>query len=764
MTDVVYTANEGYYFPTDYSVTDVNGISVTRDSYTQITVSGIPTADATITLANATAKENQNPPETTGLTVTNATNATSADGVISGVTTAMEYSLDNGASWTAVTGTSITGLNPGDVQIRLKGDDTHNASEAVTVAVGDAALISAKTTATETVNGVDANDYITADQETVTNAKTTALAAINAATTEDEVTAAMATFNNDIAACTTQAVADQIAQVMSEVTAKTGSGMTYTGSPIQLINTPTTALPDGYTMKYAVTTEATAPTDDNLYTTSIPTATDAGTYYVWYIVKGDDNHKDTAAACVTVTIASADSGSGSPEEGALVYNGSAQELVKGGSVVGGTLKYALGSNAAQAPVDGWSENVPEVADAGTYFVWYRIDGDQNHNGTAPACVIVTILKAPAPGTVEEKQKASALAPVYNGKAQALVRTPGSLPEGYTKTRYSTNNGKSWSDALPKGTKAGSYPVLVKYTGDKNHEDFTYGPLNATISKAKITITAQNKKTTRGKALAKLTWKVSGADASGDKLGIKLSTTAKKTAKAGKYPISVTWNKNPNYSATIKKGTYTLADAILSTEKKAAKIRMNAGLNVDWNGSGVLVKWGDTPDAESYEVWAAYCGKDSPSKKIGTLGAGENSFRFTSLGKKELNPKKSIKVTVLAYRKVNGKKTKIANTITAHAVIDTNPVYSNAAKITLTRSKFSLKAGRTARIKTGEILADKKKKSLGKGHALTFRYASSKDSVATVDKNGTITAVGRGTCTVYVYARNGRARKISVTVK
>ena len=192
--------------------------------------------------------------------------------------------------------------------------------------------------------------------------------------------------------------------------------------------------------------------------------------------------------------------------------------------------------------------------------------------------------------------------------------------------------------------------------------------------------------------------------------------------------------------------------------------MNAGLNVDCDGSGVLVKWGDTPDAESYEVWAAYCGKNSPSKKIGTLGAGENSFRFTSLGKKELNPKKSIKVTVLAYRKVNGKKTKIANTITAHAVIDTNPVYSNAAKITLTRSKFSLKAGQKARIKAGEILADKKKKSLGKGHALTFRYASSKDSVATVDKNGTITAVGRGTCTVYVYARNGRARRISVTVK
>ncbi len=56
MTAVVYTANDGYYFPEDYSATavnstsDVNGISVTRDSISQITVSGTPTDDTEITL------------------------------------------------------------------------------------------------------------------------------------------------------------------------------------------------------------------------------------------------------------------------------------------------------------------------------------------------------------------------------------------------------------------------------------------------------------------------------------------------------------------------------------------------------------------------------------------------------------------------------------------------------------------------------------------------------------------------------------------
>ncbi|MBS7398512.1 MAG: hypothetical protein KIG32_08905, partial [Ruminiclostridium sp.] len=56
MTDTVYTAADGYYFPTDYAVAAVNGISVTRNSYTQITVSGTPTASTTITLDPATAK------------------------------------------------------------------------------------------------------------------------------------------------------------------------------------------------------------------------------------------------------------------------------------------------------------------------------------------------------------------------------------------------------------------------------------------------------------------------------------------------------------------------------------------------------------------------------------------------------------------------------------------------------------------------------------------------------------------------------------
>ena len=54
MTPVVYTAEEGYHFPSDYSVGTVNGIMVRRDSPTQITVYGTPLGNAEITLADAT--------------------------------------------------------------------------------------------------------------------------------------------------------------------------------------------------------------------------------------------------------------------------------------------------------------------------------------------------------------------------------------------------------------------------------------------------------------------------------------------------------------------------------------------------------------------------------------------------------------------------------------------------------------------------------------------------------------------------------------
>ena len=67
-------------------------------------------------------------------------------------------------------------------------------------------------------------------------------------------------------------------------------------------------------------------------------------------------------------------------------------------------------------------------------------------------------------------------------------------------------------------------------------------------------------------------------------------------------------------------------------------------------------------------------------------------------------------------------------------------------------------------KTKVTLVDKKKKHIPAGHGAKFRYRTSNKSIATVDKNGKIKGIKKGTCTIYVYAINGKMTKIKVTVK
>ena len=367
----------------------------------------------------------------TGLTTENATNATTADGKIKDTTTAMEYSADDGETWTTASDTE-TAVKPGTYLVRIKATTTapagkttevtvdDNLEEAKTAAKADLDTLLAgkaeadydaedwttlttaitdgktaidnattidgvtteKNTAIEAVNAIktkaekladaktaakadldtllgekteadyDAEDWTTLttaiadgkdaiDNATtidgVTTEKNAAIEAVNAVKTKaekvedtinalpdfsdvttankDAIEAARAAYNAltdaqkaQVSANTLKKLTDAedklgIVQVMSEVSAKTGDGMTYTGNPIQLINTPTTALPAGYTMKYAVTTENVKPTDEKMYTTDIPTETEAGTYYVWYKVVGDENHNDVEPECVKVTIA-----------------------------------------------------------------------------------------------------------------------------------------------------------------------------------------------------------------------------------------------------------------------------------------------------------------------------------------------------------------------------------------------------------------------------------------------------------------------------
>ena len=136
MTEVVYTASDGFYFPENYAAAysvENSGVAVTRDSVGQITVSGTPTADVTVTLPDATAKTKPNAPA--GLDKTDCTTADNNDGSITGVDQTMEYRKNGDEAWTKITDGSVAGLTPGGYSVRIRATDTTLASDPVTVTI-----------------------------------------------------------------------------------------------------------------------------------------------------------------------------------------------------------------------------------------------------------------------------------------------------------------------------------------------------------------------------------------------------------------------------------------------------------------------------------------------------------------------------------------------------------------------------------------------------------------------------------------------------
>ena len=73
-----------------------------------------------------------------------------------------------------------------------------------------------------------------------------------------------------------------------------------------------------------------------------------------------------------------------------------------------------------------------------------------------------------------------------------------------------------------------------------------------------------------------------------------------------------------------------------------------------------------------------------------------------------------------------------------------------------------KGGKVANVLTELTASPAEKEPLT--HIAALRYRSDDKTVAKVDKDGVITAVNKGTCTVYVIAQNGLYQAVTVTVE
>ncbi len=136
ITDVTITAEDGCYFPKDYAANlSKDGITVTRNSLTQITVSGTPTAeDVTLTLPAATAKTTPAAPG--GLQGVAPSTWEAVDGKISGTKVTMEWATSpDSETWTPCTEGTTTVGGQGTYYVRVKATDISYASEAAEVTV-----------------------------------------------------------------------------------------------------------------------------------------------------------------------------------------------------------------------------------------------------------------------------------------------------------------------------------------------------------------------------------------------------------------------------------------------------------------------------------------------------------------------------------------------------------------------------------------------------------------------------------------------------
>lgn len=239
--------------------------------------------------------------------------------------------------------------------------------------------------------------------------------------------------------------------------------LTYTGQPQDLVDVGTAT---GGTVVYSDTDKD----DPDSYSETIPQGTNAGTYTVYYMVKGDANHADTAPGQVSVTI--------KPKEitptitlnpTSFIYDGTAKTpavtVTDDGKVIDGpgtakpeySVSYRDNTNAGTATVTVSDNN------GGNYIV----------NGTA---TFEITKKAP---TVTAPKEIAGLQ--YNGERQDLVQA-GVTNDG---TVYYSVNGGNYTSAVPSESAVGTYTIAWKVRGDGNHSDTEPATLTVGIGKNEV---------------------------------------------------------------------------------------------------------------------------------------------------------------------------------------------------------------------------------------------------------------------------------------
>ena len=181
-------------------------------------------------------------------------------------------------------------------------------------------------------------------------------------------------------------------------------------------------------------------------------------------------------------------------------------------------------------------------------------------------------------------------------------------------------------------------------------------------------------------------------------------------------------------------------------------------------TSITLEWSRLDGADGYFIYGNLCNTAAKSYKYKKLADISNGSTRTWT-QKSLKKGTYYKYIVKAYRIINGKKVVTDTSVSIHTITQGGK-YGIAKSVSVTKignkkntSQITLKKGKTAQIVAKEIKKDNKIR-----HHRNLCYESSNTAVATVAPEGLIQAVGKGTCTIWVYAQNGVCAALTVTVK
>ena len=284
---------------------------------------------------------------------------------------------------------------------------------------------------------------------------------------------------------------------------------------------------------------------------------------------------------------------------------------------------------------------------------------------------------------------------------------------------------------------------------------------------KITIEAEKETLTKIGESTELKVKIEPENADAQKLIWKsdnemiaaVDENGKVTAIGNGMAIITVTTEDGKNTASITITVKIPDEPVINKTKGFGRLKVRS---VNQTKTSITLEWSKLDGVDGYLVYGNRCNTSTKTYKYKKLATITNGRTWTH---KNLKKGTFYKYIVKAYKIVDGKKV-VTDTSASIHVITQGSKYGIARSVSVTKignkknvSKITLKKGKTAQITAKEIKKDKKIR-----HHRNLCYESSNTAVATVTPEGLIQAVGKGTCTIWVYAQNGVYAALTVTVK